>query len=313
MIRFAKYTLAIFILVALFLNQSCFARNKHNHEEKITEEEKLAIAEVLDGMIYVPSGTITVKQNENPVKVDLRDTVFSSSGFWLGRTEVTQRVWTAIMKYNNSHHQGDDYPVENVSWFECQCFISRLRKLTGIEFRLPQIEEWKYAAYAGDTNSLFAGSDSINEVGWYRKNSNDETHPVAKKRPNKLGFYDMTGNVSELCEDHSYYNTHKSLAKNLITETELCYHDTIIKEGVEGKSYQKLKDINKILRISKLAVGGSYIDFLEDCTLYNNLYSCVWEEKGNWELGLRLAFSLRKIYKSETSATYDYKQKQHER
>ena len=169
MIRFAKYTLAIFILVALFLNQSCFARNKHNHEEKITEEEKLAIAEVLDGMIYVPSGTITVKQNENPVKVDLRDTVFSSSGFWLGRTEVTQRVWTAIMKYNNSHHQGDDYPVENVSWFECQCFISRLRKLTGIEFRLPQIEEWKYAAYAGDTNSLFAGSDSINEVGWYRK------------------------------------------------------------------------------------------------------------------------------------------------
>ena len=101
MIRFAKYTLAIFILVALFLNQACFARNKHNHEEKITEEEKLAIAEVLDGMIYVPSGTITVKQNENPVKVDLRDTVFSSSGFWLGRTEVTQRVWTAIMKYNN--------------------------------------------------------------------------------------------------------------------------------------------------------------------------------------------------------------------
>lgn len=169
MIRFAKYTLAIFILVALFLNQSCFAQNKHNHEEKITEEEKLAIAEVLDGMIYVPSGTIMVKQNENPIKVDLRDTVFSSSGFWLGRTEVTQRVWTAIMKYNNSHHQGDDYPVENVSWFECQCFISRLRKLTGIEFRLPQIEEWKYAAYAGDTNSLFAGSDSINEVGWYRK------------------------------------------------------------------------------------------------------------------------------------------------
>jgi formylglycine-generating enzyme required for sulfatase activity len=99
---------------------------------------------------------------------------------------------------------GDDCPVENVSWGDVQGFIRRLNQIEGVDkYRLPTEAEWEFACRSGSTNKYSFG-DNENELGdyaWYDKNSNRQTHPVAQKRPNAWGLYDMHGNVSEWCQD----------------------------------------------------------------------------------------------------------------
>lgn len=97
----------------------------------------------------------------------------------------------------------DNYPVEKVSWYDCQNFIQRLSLITGKSFRLPTEAEWEYAAKGGARSKGFnyAGSDNIDEVAWHKGNSGENLHEVGLKRPNELGLYDMSGNVYEWCED----------------------------------------------------------------------------------------------------------------
>lgn len=126
------------------------------------------------------------------------------SDYLIGETEVTQALWQAVMETNPSNHQGDIHlPVENVSWEDCQTFIGKLNQLTGKNFRLPTNAEWEFAAYGGveSQGTIFAGSEDIDQVGWYGANSDSMTHPVASKLPNELRLYDMTGNVWEWCQD----------------------------------------------------------------------------------------------------------------
>ncbi len=127
------------------------------------------------------------------------------NNFYIGQTEVTQGLWKSIMGNNPSNFKkGDDYPVEKVSWADCIEFITKLNEKTGKEFRLPTEAEWEYAARGGGNKSLgckFSGNNNIDEVAWYKKNSNKQTHPVAQKAENELGIYDMTGNVCEWCSD----------------------------------------------------------------------------------------------------------------
>ena len=125
------------------------------------------------------------------------------SSYYIGKTEVTQALWKAVMGSNPSDFKGDDLPVENVSWDDCQEFIEKLNYLTGQNFRFPTEAEWEFACRGGN-NSLgykYSGSDSIDNVAWYDGNSGDKTHPVATKSANELGIYDMSGNVWELCCD----------------------------------------------------------------------------------------------------------------
>ena len=135
------------------------------------------------------------------------------SGYYIGKTEVTQALWKAVMGSNPSRFKGDNMPVECVSWDDCQEFIRKLNSLTGQHFRLPTEAEWEFACRGGN-NSLgykYSGSNYIDNVAWYDGNSGDKTHPVGTKAPNELGIYDMTGNVWEWCCD--WYGDYSSGAQ----------------------------------------------------------------------------------------------------
>ena len=125
------------------------------------------------------------------------------SGYYIGKTEVTQALWKAVMGSNPSNLKGDNLPVEQVSWNDCQEFIRKVNALTGQNFRLPTEAEWEFACRGGNNSRgyKYSGSNYIDNVAWYDGNSGDKTHPVATKLPNELGIYDMSGNVWKWCSD----------------------------------------------------------------------------------------------------------------
>ncbi len=126
----------------------------------------------------------------------------------MGKTEVTQAQWQAVMGENPSYFSkcGDDCPVESVSWDDVQAFIGKLNFQTGKNYRLPSKAEWDYACLAG-SNTVYCGGYDVDKVAWTKVNSGGETSSVADKRPNAWGLYDMSGNVWEWVED-KYDDTH---------------------------------------------------------------------------------------------------------
>ncbi len=123
----------------------------------------------------------------------------SVNSFYLGKFEVTQKQWISIMGMNPSYFKGDNLPVENVSWMDCQNFIKQLNKITGKKFRLPTEIEWEYSCRAGKHSEWFVGNDpsSLSKYAWFDNNSSNSTHPVGQLLPNGYGLYDIAGNVFE--------------------------------------------------------------------------------------------------------------------
>ena len=171
-------------------------------------------------MVYVEGGTFrmgaTEEQGEDAWDYERPVHRVTLSSYLIGKHEVTQALWEEVMGSNPSHNkQGGDYPVENVSWFDCQEFVKKLNARTGMQFRLPTEAEWEYAARGGDRSKgyKYAGSDNLDEVGWYDGNSGNYTHQVGEKKPNELGLYDMSGNVYEWCQDWYYYRYYRDEAQ----------------------------------------------------------------------------------------------------
>ncbi|MDO4972539.1 MAG: formylglycine-generating enzyme family protein [Bacteroidales bacterium] len=135
------------------------------------------------------------------------------SNYSIGKTEVTQELWKAVMGDTPSYFSGENLPVEKVSWGDCQTFISKLNALTGQNFRLPTEAEWEYAARGGSKSRgyKYSGSNTIGDVAWYWDNCGSKTHPVGTKAPNELGIYDMSGNVWEWCSD--WYGSYSSASQ----------------------------------------------------------------------------------------------------
>ena len=123
---------------------------------------------------------------------------------------ITQAQWTAAMGCNPSTNQGDDFPVENVTWEQVQEFIALLNENSGLSYRLPTEAEWEFAAKGGNKSEgfLYSGNSVLGACGWYYSNSESATHEVGSKAPNELGIYDMSGNVREWCNDWlDYYSS----------------------------------------------------------------------------------------------------------
>jgi formylglycine-generating enzyme required for sulfatase activity len=127
-----------------------------------------------------------------------------SRPFYMSRHEITQRQWRVVMGENPSHFKGKDRPVENITWHQVQEFIRRLNLRDHTRsYRLPTEAEWEYACRAGSVTQFCFGDDreKLDRYGWYCRNSDFETHPVGKLRPNDWGLYDMHGNAAEWCQD----------------------------------------------------------------------------------------------------------------
>jgi formylglycine-generating enzyme required for sulfatase activity len=161
-------------------------------------------------MVVIPAASFTMGSNANPGEQPMRRVTLA--GYLIGRTEVTQGQWRAVMGSNPTGFSqcGDDCPVEQVSWNDAQDFLRRLNQKTGKQYRLPSEAEWEYAARAG-SNTKWGFGDNENQLGnyaWYSANSQRKTQRVAQKIPNAFGLYDMHGNVWEWVDDcwHANYD-----------------------------------------------------------------------------------------------------------
>ena len=183
---------------------------------QITPQED-ELSKLINNMVYVSGGTFTMgatsEQGSEADDYEKPTHSVTLSSFYLCKYEVTQALWRAVMGNNPSNFMGNNLPVENVSWNDCQTFIFRLNNLTGKNFRFPTEAEWEYAARGGNRSRgyKYSGSNVLSDVAWYYDNSGGKTHPVGSKSPNELGLYDMSGNVWEWCTD--WYGTYSSSAQ----------------------------------------------------------------------------------------------------
>ncbi len=183
-------------------------------------------------MVAVEGGTFemgaTAEQGDDAYYDEKPVHEVTLDGFYIGKFEVTQGQWAAVMGTTLSdiisengwspYGIGDDYPMYDVSWYDAQAFCTKLSELTGKTYRLPTEAEWEYAARGGQQadGTKYAGGNSYDDVAWCWENSARafSSHSVGQKRPNGLGLYDMSGNVSEWCSDwhnSDYYGSSPSV------------------------------------------------------------------------------------------------------
>lgn len=193
-----KSSPALCIVVAFV---SCIQAAMANEQAISTDN---VAAHIESNMIHIQGGTFDMGSplpTAQPRELPVHQVTLTS--FYLLNTEVTQAQFEAVMGWNYSYFQCQQCPVNNVSFKQIKQFITKLNQLTGKIYRLPTEAEWEYAARGGikSKNYRYSGSNNIAEVAWYAGNANRKSHPVAQKKTNELGLFDMTGNLWEFVED----------------------------------------------------------------------------------------------------------------
>jgi formylglycine-generating enzyme required for sulfatase activity len=156
--------------------------------------------------VLIPTGEFVMGDDRGADGEKPAHKVKITQPFYLGKYEVTQEQWEAVMGHNPSQFKGPNNPVERVSWHDCQTFLAKLNEKLGAdggEFSLPTEAQWEYACRAGTTTQYSFGDDfsGIGDYAWCGGNSEGMPHPVGQKKPNAWGLHDMHGNVLEFCAD----------------------------------------------------------------------------------------------------------------
>ena len=231
------FTILTFLLCVLMVNAQGIIVRKSSQKQPTTQtttktpvkktsattsstntNRQRILQELADNMVYVQGGTFTMgatdEQGSDAEDWEKPAHSVTLSSYYIGKTEVTQELWQAVMGSNPSRFKGNRKPVEQVSWNDCQIFISKLNSLTGKKFRLPTEAEWEFAAQGAikSKDYKYSGSNTLDDVAWYYGNSGKTTHEVGTKSPNELGLYDMSGNVCEWCND--WYGNYISSPSN---------------------------------------------------------------------------------------------------
>jgi len=220
-------------------------------------------------MVVIPAGSFDMGSNDYAAEKPIHHVTIAS--FLMGKTEVTQGQWKAVMgTASGSFACGDNCPVEGVSWNDAKAFLVRLIKVTGRKYRLPTEAEWEFAARAGSTNKWSFGDDESQLVSysWYYENSGrktqaaGQTHPVSLKLPNAFGLYDMHGNVWEWTQD--------------------CWHDNYSGAPIDGSAWTS--GCSGDLRTLR---GGSWYNFSNSLRSANRSSAAQDDRRGF--IGFRLA------------------------
>lgn len=248
------------LLLDYILDPSAF------NDEPQVESKTYTVNGVTFKMIAVAGGTFTMgatsEQGSDAYDSEKPAHQVTLSDYWIGETEVTEGLWTAVMGSNPSlYKKGDIYPVEWVTWNDCQTFISKLNALTGETFRLPTEAEWEFAARGGTMSRgyKYSGSNTLSDVAWYYDNSGSAKHPVATKAANELGLYDMSGNLWEWCQD--WRDSYSGAAQTDPTGP------------IEG--------------VDRVERGGSWHHKARDCRVSSRYRD--WPSSCHFSVGLRLA------------------------
>ena len=237
------------------------------------------VKEVVFVWRWIPPGQFLMGSPDNePGRWDdegPRHRVTISRGFWFGETPVTQAQWQAITGANPSHFKGEQCPVEQVSWPDCQGFIRQLAEAQPhLHPMLPTEAQWEYACRAGTDSAFHDGSactqpegkdPALDVLGWYGKNSENKTHDVRQKRLNDWGLYDLHGNVWEWCRD--------------------AWDSGAYRKRVEGAADPEVKEMDE--SANRVVRGGSWVNRARGCRAAFR----DWCEPGflRYFLGLRLA------------------------